>query len=327
MKKFHGGVSTLTVNIMAKLIIVSNRLPVSVKKEKGKLVFDKSVGGLATGLSSYVENKNNTWVGWPGIATEELSEEEKITIISELVNYNCVPIFLNKNQIDNFYNGFSNSILWPLFHNLKVTFKGNYDRWWRAYKNINNLFADVIIDLSTINTTIWIQDYQLALIPSILQKSNGYNHIGFFLHIPFPDVKVFSKLPNAQAILKGMLGASLIGFHTDSYVKNFMDACSLLANTTIYENQITYQNRIINVSAFPMGIDYEKFAVAGRNKVVKTAVKKYKRRYKKHKLIVSLDRLDPSKGLIERLNAYDELLQKRPDLNQKVILSMVVAPS
>jgi trehalose 6-phosphate synthase/phosphatase len=150
---------------MAQVIIVSNRLPVSVKRVKGKLEFYPSVGGLATGLSSYViGQRRNKWIGWPGIPKEDLSEQEQQTVTTELAKYNCYPVFLSKKQLQNFYNGYSNSILWPLFHNLPVK-EGESDRYWKAYRSVNKLFAEATLSLTQSKTTIWVHDYQLLLVP------------------------------------------------------------------------------------------------------------------------------------------------------------------
>jgi trehalose 6-phosphate synthase/phosphatase len=312
---------------MAQVIIVSNRLPVSVKKENGQLAFYPSVGGLATGLSSYVKNKNNVWIGWPGLASDELTEADMHTITTELAKHNCAPVFLTQRQLDDFYNGFSNSVLWPLCHNLRVSNSSAHERWWRSYRNVNKLFADAVISMSRVNSTIWVHDYQLLLVPAMLRSERADGHIGFFMHIPFPHFKTFGKLPEAKRIIEGMLGADLIGFHTDNYVADFLENCQKLRGLTLDNDQLTYGGRVVRVTKFPMGIDYQKYASAGKSRVVKEAVKKYRRRYRGLKLIVAVDRLDPSKGLIERLEAYREFLLQNPKFRTKVILAMVAAPS
>jgi trehalose 6-phosphate synthase/phosphatase len=312
---------------MSQVIIVSNRLPVSVKKENGQLAFYPSVGGLATGLSSYVKDKNNLWIGWPGIASDGLSEAEKHHITTELAKHNCAPVFLSQRQLDDYYTGFCNTVIWPLCHNLRVPSSSRYENWWRAYRSVNKIFAEAVISMSRVNSTIWIHDYQLLLLPGLLRDERTGGHIGLFMHIPFPDTKTFKKLPEAKRIIEGMLGADLIGFHTNSYVTNFLDNCQEIRNLSSDSNQLVFNNRIVRVTEFPMGIDYEKYAAAGKSRVVKAAVKKYRRKYKGYKLIATVDRLDPSKGLLERLQAYRELLVQNPKLRQKVILSMVAAPS
>jgi trehalose 6-phosphate synthase/phosphatase len=312
---------------MAQVIIVSNRLPVSVKKENGQLSFYPSLGGLATGLSSYAKNKNNIWIGWPGLASDDLTDDEKHTITTELAKHNCSPVFLSQRQLDCYYNGYSNSVLWPLCHNLRSSANDEHEAWWRYYRSVNRLFADAVINLSRVDSTIWVHDYQLLLVPAYLREQRANGHIGIFMHIPFPHNKNFTKLPEAKRIIEGMLGADLIGFHTDSYVSDFLDNCQKIVGLEVTSDQLTYGDRIVRVSKFPMGIDYEKYASAGKSQVVKVAVKKYRRKYRGLKLIVSVDRLDPSKGLVERLQAYREFLLKNPKLKSRIVLAMVAAPS
>ncbi|MDB5169920.1 MAG: hypothetical protein JWN82_316 [Candidatus Saccharibacteria bacterium] len=313
---------------MARVIIVSNRLPVSVKKQDGKLVFSQSTGGVATGLASYANNPNNRWIGWPGIASDELTPNEKREISRELARHNCLPVFLTKKQIDDFYNGYSNSILWPLFHNLPVQGKKHREQWWQGYRKVNKLFSDAVLKVAQNNSRIWVHDYQLLLVPELLRSANPAANIGFFSHIPFPRPKVFTKLPEAKKLITGMLGARLVGFHTTGYVNNFLDTCEELDIGTAGNGQILLGNRIIRITDMPMGIDYQKYAESGKSAAVRAAVLKYKLRYRGQKVIVAVDRLDPSKGLVERLEAYREFLQNNQRmLRGKVVLSMVAAPS
>lgn len=314
---------------MPQVIIVSNRLPVSVKKENGKLEFFPSVGGLATGLSSYVNDKQSLWIGWPGIASDELSNGDREEIVEELAKHNCSPVFLTQRQIDDFYNGYSNVVLWPLFHRLRPQDQpgARRDRWYKTYRAVNKLFAEIVEVAANRDARVWVHDYQLLLVPEMLRTMKLDATIGFFLHIPFPDLKKFASLPDHRKILKGVLGADLIGFHTPGYVKNFQDACEASGLGTVEDEMIRLKDRSIRVSDFPMGIDYEKYADAGKKKSVKRAIKEYKRAYKGKKIIVAVDRLDPSKGLVERLNTYEEFLTQHHDLWNKVVFVMVAAPS
>jgi trehalose 6-phosphate synthase/phosphatase len=159
------------LNLMSQVIIVSNRLPVSVKKENGRLNFYPSIGGLATGLSSYVNDRKNRWIGWPGIASDELTADDEQAIVDELARHNYTPVFLTQHQIDDFYNGYSNTVLWPLFHNLRrgSAKKTERERWWRAYRSVNRQFAQAALNLSETGSRIWIHDYQLMLVPEYLR--------------------------------------------------------------------------------------------------------------------------------------------------------------
>jgi trehalose 6-phosphate synthase/phosphatase len=295
---------------MAQVLIVSNRLPISVKKENGVLVYEPSLGGVSTGLSSYINDRSNTWVGWPGIASDELSEKDKESISIELGKRNCFPVFLSKKQIDDYYDGYCNSILWPMLHDLPAgRYNSNHlESWWLAYRKVNQLFAETVVNIADSKAQIWIHDYHLFLLPEMLRAKNSMTHIGFFLHVPFPKQAVINRLPESRRLVKGMLGADVIGFHTNSYVKNCLKYITNLGLGKVNDAKVQLGKRQVKVEAFPMGIDYEKYANARKSKDVKQAVKRYKKRYANKKIIASVDRLDPTKGLIERLSAYKEFL-------------------
>jgi len=311
---------------MPNVIIVSNRLPISVKKVEGKLEFYPSVGGLATGLSSYVTQKKNKWIGWPGIPDDDLTEKDKRVIVKELAKSNCYPVFMSQKQIDDFYNGYSNSVLWPLLHNLPYELE-NYKRYWKSYREINALFTDVIVAIGEQNSTVWVHDYQLMLVPALLRAERPESTIGFFLHIPFPAQKLFIKLPDAPSIIAGLLGADLVGFHTTSYSANFLENITLLPEAVVSAKDIIIGSRVVRIAEFPMGIDYKKFQLAGSSLSAQRAVRALRKKYGKKKIILAVDRLDPSKGIIERLKAYQELLKTSPRLHGKVILVMLTVPS
>ncbi len=316
---------------MAQVIIVSNRLPVSISKENDKLVFSPSLGGVATGLASYVDDPSNMWIGWPGIASDTLSEKEKKSIVEELKQHNCYPVFLSQKQIDAYYNGFSNSILWPLFHELplKPVPQATHQTWWQAYRSVNEQFKEAILSLAEEKSQIWVHDYQLMLLPELLRTQGSVKNIGFFLHIPFPAHRALKELPETKKLLSGLLGADLIGFHTKSYVQNFLEN---VRETDIgqvgSDNLVILGDRSVRIAEFPMGIDYEKYAAASRSKLVRKATSRYKKRYgRRRKIIVSVDRLDPTKGLEQRLLAYQAFLRRYPAYLKRVVFVMVAAPS
>jgi len=312
---------------MAQVIIVSNRLPVNVKKVDGKLEFHPSIGGLATGLSSYINGRKNIWVGWPGIAKEALSEQEKQTIASELMKQHCCPVFLSQHQIDDFYNGYSNTVLWPLLHSMPSKQNINHEQWWASYRAVNKLFAETVLSVAQADSTIWVHDYQLLLLPELLRAEQAGGHIGFFLHTPFPKFKAFNNTQHAKQLLTGILGADLAGFHTTSYSEQFILACQDSGIGIAGQQQVILPTRSVQVKNFPIGIDYEKYAQAGALKPVRLAIKRYKRKYGRRKLIVAVDRLEPSKGLDKRLEAYRDFLTANHKLQGKVVLVMVAAPS
>ena len=317
------------LDAMSQVIIVSNRLPINVTKQGGKLRFVPSLGGIATGLSSYVNDKQSTWIGWPGIASDDLTNQEKEQIINKLAEYNYQPVFLSQKQVDDFYTGYSNTVLWPLFHSLsKERVEPKKRRaWWQTYRKVNKLYADAVLGLSTDDSRIWIHDYQLLLVPEMIRAQRLDITPGFFLHIPFPPVKIFTKLPEHKKLLKGLLGADLIGFHTPGYVNDFLANCEAVGYQVSGSERVQTEERIVKVSHFPMGIDYQKYATAAKSRAVKAAMRRYKRRYKGLKVIAAVDRLDPSKGLVERLEAYQKFLAIEPAMHGKVVFSMVAAPS
>lgn len=314
---------------MQQLVIVSNRLPVSVKKENGKLTFHPSIGGLATGLGSYAKNKKNKWVGWPGVASDELTEKDRQDITAELRKHNCYPVFLTKNQLDSFYSGYSNSVLWPLFHDLSISddTTEHMQQYWQSYKRVNAIFADVVLALSQPDHTIWVHDYQLLLLPSLLRAERPVDRLGFFLHIPFPSAENFCELPQWQELTTGMLGAAVVGFHTESYTQNFLDVVAKSSLGLAEQNKVVLNNRVVRVTDFPIGIDYDKYVKARKSRAVTKEHTKLLLKYRGKKVILTVDRLDPAKGLVERVTAFQTLLEKNPELRGKVVMVMLVVPS
>jgi trehalose 6-phosphate synthase/phosphatase len=312
------------------VIIVSNRLPVTAKRaDDGSLAFSPSVGGLATGLASYAKDPKNKWIGWPGIASDELSEKDKAEITERLNEQNCYPVFLSQKQIESYYNGYSNSVLWPLFHSLPpIAKKAEHENLWQSYKTVNRQFADAVLALAQPGSTIWVHDYQLLLLPKLLRdQREDADQIGFFLHIPFPPAEDFAGLAEARLLLEGMLGADLVGLHTYSYTDHFLDCCEQLGIGEVSDENVRWHERNVQVTDFPMGIDYDKFAQAAEAESVKIKLAQLRKAYKNRKVILTVDRLDPSKGLVERLEAYEQFLRSNRALRGKVVMIMLVVPS
>jgi trehalose 6-phosphate synthase/phosphatase len=210
---------------MSRLIIASNRLPVKIERSEDGFTSSVSAGGLATGLKSYHKANNSVWLGWPGIEAE--NEKEKKSIKELLEKEHCLPIYLDTKLIENFYDGFSNATLWPLFHYFTEYAEFN-EVYWEAYKKVNQIFAETIIANAKLNDTVWVHDYQLLLVPQLLKSARPDLKIGLFLHIPFPSYEVFRILPWREDILKGMLGSDLVGFHTYDYARHFISSVKRL---------------------------------------------------------------------------------------------------
>jgi trehalose 6-phosphate synthase/phosphatase len=309
-----------------KLVIVSNRLPISVSKDEDGLHFSESIGGLATGLSSFFENNESVWIGWPGLSTDELTDEEHRQLESRLRQSDYEPVFLSQEQLDNFYYGFCNNTIWPLFHYFHLYTQFD-DAYWQAYKEVNTIFADNIAEVAQAGDTIWIQDYHFLLLPQMVRERIPDATIGFFLHIPFPSFELFRLLPWRQELLNGLMGADLNGFHAFDYAQHFLDSVRRILGYPDKLGVIQAEDRLVRADAFPMGIDYKRFAEAGELPEVQEEVEKIREEVEERKVIFSVDRLDYTKGIPERLVAFDHFLKEYPEYKGNVTLIQVTAPS
>lgn len=309
-----------------ELVIVSNRLPVNViRSQDGKLEFQPSSGGLATAMSS-LEHEDKIWVGWPGIASDDLTEEEKSEIETRLKEYGCYPVHLTQEQIELFYEGYANDTLWPLFHYFQSV--AHYsDDYWRSYQEVNRIYANAIQEVAHDDSLVWVHDYQLMLVPAYARERMEGLSIGFFLHIPFPSFEIYRLLPQRKELLEGLLGADLIGFHIYDYARHFLSSCLRLLGVSSIQGRLEHNGRRIKTEAYPIGIDYEKFRTSLGKRETKLAANTIKDSYKNQKLMISIDRLDYSKGIPQRLEAFQLLLVNYPEYRGKVKLVMISVPS
>jgi trehalose 6-phosphate synthase/phosphatase len=312
---------------MAQVLIVSNRLPVTVKKVDGALTYETSMGGLSSGLSGYVTGRSNVWIGWPGIASDDLTDIEKRAITKHLARQHCTPIFLTQKQIDEFYSGYCNGLLWPILHGLKPGPDKHHERWWRAYRDINKMYATAIIAAANHDATIWVHDYQLMLVPEHIKRDLPHNHIGFFLHTTFPPFKGLQKLPEAKRLVGSLLQADLVGLQTPVNVEHFTESVEGFELGTVANGLLIMRGRSVQITDFPIGIDFEKFDKAYQLPDVKRAVRRMRSKYGSLKIIAGVDRLDITKGFVERLQAYQEFLRRHPKQQKKVVFVLVGAPS
>lgn len=310
----------------SRLLIASNRLPVSVVKRAEDVHFQPSVGGLATGLSSCGKSRQNRWVGWPGVAKNKLSQNDKKKIVNTLNEQNCHCVFLSTKDVQDFYHGFCNKTIWPLFHYFPL-YTVYEQRYWRAYKKVNEAFCEAVVKIARPDDRIWVHDYHLMLLPEMLRKKLPKVQIGFFLHIPFPSFEMFRLLPWRKEMLKGLLGADLIGFHTYDYVRHFLSSTTRIAGVDHSMGALVVGNRIVKVDAFPMGIDYDKYSGAVDDSNVKKIKATIHKKVGDKKIIISIDRLDYTKGIIQRLEAFDLFLSQNPEYKGKVTLILVAVPS
>jgi len=309
---------------MSKTIIVSNRLPVKLTDNEGEISFTPSEGGLATGLGSIYRETNNIWIGWPGMEIGDEAVQQKVQ--QELGEQNLKAVFLTQEEINHYYEGFSNEILWPVFHYMP-TYARYHQQYWDYYYAVNEKFRDVILQNMEPGDTIWIHDYQLLLLPGLLRSAVPDATIGFFQHIPFPSFELFRMIPWRVELLDGLLGADLIGFHTFDDARHFVSAARGLTSAISSSNEISYNNRNIVVDSFPMGIDSKKFHELTKEPLVREYIAELKKSFENTRLILSIDRLDYSKGILQRLRAYELLLQLNPDYVGSIVLYMIVVPS
>lgn len=307
----------------SKTIIISNRLPVKITEENGVYQLSPSEGGLATGLGSIYKEGNNIWIGWPGI---EVPEERQEEVTKKLAELNLIPVFLSTEEINGYYEGFSNEILWPVFHYL-VTYANFEQSYWDAYQAVNEKFKQAVTQHLSSGDKIWVHDYQLLLLPNLIREEQPSVTIGFFQHIPFPSFEIFRLIPWREEIIEGMLGADLLGFHTFDDARHFISAASRLSTSNPSDNILIYKNRQVVVEAFPMGIDNEKFDRLTRDPKVAKFTVSIKNSLKDIKTILTIDRLDYSKGILQRLQALELLLDRHPEYIGKLALYMIVVPS
>jgi trehalose 6-phosphate synthase/phosphatase len=317
-----------------RIIVVSNRLPFSVALKEGLPHFRASSGGLATGLWSCLEHSaaNSAgpheflWLGWPGArvppkhqaAVRDYGQKE----------FKSVPVFLPERSTERFYKGFCNKTLWPLFHYFTTLARYDEDDW-QEYKRVNRVFADALQTVLRPDDLVWVHDYQLMLLPGLLRERFPEIPIGFFLHIPFPSFEVFRLLPRAwrMEIIEGLLGASLIGFHTHDYVRAFLTSVVRTAGYEHHLGQLALGERLVKVDTFPMGIDFERFVNAATLPATLSRVHALREKFCGSKIIFSVDRLDYTKGLINRLLGYESFLKRNPHWRGKVVFVISVAPS
>ncbi|TAK74731.1 MAG: bifunctional alpha,alpha-trehalose-phosphate synthase (UDP-forming)/trehalose-phosphatase [Gammaproteobacteria bacterium] len=311
-----------------RLILVSNRLPFTITQSNEKTELRHSIGGLATGLNAFTqhlkksENMEIMWVGWPG------ADIQDDTVYQELINYACHPVLIPEKLMERFYTGFCNQTLWPLFHYMP-SYASYYDDDWQAYETVNQLFSNALCEVIKPGDVVWVHDYHLLLLPNLIRHQFPHLPIGFFLHISFPSFEIFQFLPKRcrDDILYGMLGADLIGFHTHEYSQHFLKATLRSLGYEQHLGLVSAQNRFIKIDTYPMGIDFNYIQDRLKNEEVITEKAKLLADIKNSKIILSVDRLDYTKGIFNRLTAYQLFLENNPQWLGKVVLIAIVAPS
>ncbi|HEX7181475.1 MAG TPA: trehalose-6-phosphate synthase [Thermoanaerobaculia bacterium] len=316
-----------------RLVVVSNRLPIVLEKKEGSWTLKPGSGGLVSALAPVLSHRGGLWIGWPGLPLDKGGSWEGVLAAGYRERgYDLGPVLLSEEEVKGFYEGFSNAILWPLFHDLlgRCNFEPSF---WYAYLTVNRKFADCVLEQSREDDFIWVQDYQLIHVAHFVrEQTQEPRRIGFFLHIPFPPLDIFIKLPWRAQILNALLAYDLLGFQTPRDSRNFLTCLRHLAQEIDIEDdgplsRVRMGNRTVDVGAFPIGIDYGSFEEGARSPEVESRLQDLRHRIGPAHLIVGVDRLDYTKGLPERLEAFRNALQRYPELREKVILFQIVVPS
>ncbi|WPH04007.1 Alpha,alpha-trehalose-phosphate synthase [Acrodontium crateriforme] len=315
-----------------RMLLVSNRLPVSVKRsDEGRYTYEMSSGGLVSGLAGLRKTMKFNWYGWPGF---QIPEDEQPEVRARLAkDFDAIPIFMSEDMSNKHYNGFSNSILWPLFHYHpgEITFD---EAAWQSYTEANRLFAQELVKDVRDKDLIWVHDYHLMLLPAFLreeleklpQKPRNVK-IGFFLHTPFPSSEIYRILPVRNEILQGVLHCDLVGFHTYDYARHFLSSCSRILGLVTTPNGVEFQGKLVGIGAYPIGIDPGMFRKKLQEPNVQNRLAILKKKFDGVKIIVGVDRLDYIKGVPQKLHALEVFLTEHPESIGKVILVQVAVPS
>ncbi len=319
----------------ARLIIVSNRLPIVLSKTaSGRWQVKQGSGGLVTALAPVLRNRGGLWIGWPG--TTQIDEKTEIktlfTRVAKDFGYTFEPVFLSEELVNDYYLGFSNQVLWPLFHDLQTRcdFAPEY---WKAFQKVNKMFAQTIADnIKTSDDHIWVHDYHLMGVGKALREMETAAKIGYFLHIPFPPLDLFLKLPWRFQILESLLCYDLIGFQTQRDRRNFVVCVHAMfphikikGRGRVLSTEVN--GRTVRLGNFPISIDYNEFAHKAGTQNVEKRLAEIKAVFKADHLILGVDRLDYTKGIPERLLAFRNALERYPDLEKKISLIQIVVPS
>ncbi|MCC7389063.1 MAG: trehalose-6-phosphate synthase [Phycisphaerales bacterium] len=302
------------------LIVVANRLPVHRVRGGSVGEWETSPGGLVTALYPLLRERGGWWVGWSGSAGGDarVFEHEGISLR---------PVPLSRGELEHFYEGFSNETLWPLYHDALRTAQFHRD-WWRTYVEINSRFAEAVCSLAAPGSAVWVHDYHLQLVPGMLRSSRPDLRIGFFLHIPFPPIELFGRLPWRREILEGLLGADVVGFQTRLMAQNFLRAARAYTRARGAGSVLHFGGRSLRVLPFPISIDVDEFGrIAAEPGTLARAAGLRRRIGENRKIILGVDRLDYTKGIDVRLRAFEEVLRRGDLTTRGACMVQVAVPS
>jgi len=314
-----------------RLVIVSNRLPIALTRvgmEQWQVQL--SPGGLVTALTPILPERGGLWIGWPG-TLEKVDLNELLAVASRDFGYSLEPVSLTEEEVKQYYFGFSNEILWPLFHDLQT--RCNFDpAYWHAYQAVNRKFAKVIVENAGMEDYIWVHDYQLILVAKELRSMGVENKVGFFLHTPFPALDIFMKLPWRTQILEALLDYDVVGFQTRRDRNNFVYCIEtmlkgLQVDARKQVSTMTTPRREIGIGSFPISIDFNDFARQAKSPIVAGAARQLRESMPDQRIVLGVDRLDYSKGIPEKLKAFRNALERFDELRGKITLVQIVVPS
>ena len=302
------------------LVIVTNREPYVHERTSDGVLCKKAIGGVVSALDAAMQQwENGIWIAW-GSGRADFDRGDLVEVPCDSPRYRLKRVKLSPKDKQFYYLGFSNRTLWPVFH--LFTERAVFStRYWRAYQRANRKFASSVEEVAGQNSSVWVHDYHLSLVPSMVRGSS-VERIGFFWHIPWVPWGTFSKIPWREEILNGLLGSDLIGLHTRYHVRNFLECAEAMGYQVDKKRSVVHhEDRDVKIKAFPVGIDYQKFASA------KTRASGSIRRFEGGKIIFGIDRLDYTKGILERLLAFEEFLRENPEWHGEVTLLQVATPS
>jgi trehalose 6-phosphate synthase/phosphatase len=316
-----------------RLVLVSNRLPFQLLEKNKKVTLKQSDGGLVTALKSYFESESTKGSFdqkiWLGSADFPKARWDKYLDKQEThPHFGIEPLFIENKIYNKYYNGFCNATVWPLFHYFTSYMIFDED-YFQNYETVNRLFADKLLEIIQPGDVIWVHDYHLFLLPEMIREKIPEAMIGFFLHIPFPSYEILRLMhrPWKEKIIKGLLGADLIGFHTQEYVQHFLKTVRMVTGFDHQYRSILFSNRVVKVDIFPLGIDFKKFNDTIKNEEVIELRDGIKKNFPESKIIFSIDRLDYTKGITHRLAGFERFLERHPEWFEKVVFVCGVVPS
>ncbi len=309
--------------MQSRILLVSNRLPVTLSPGEGGLQVQPSVGGLASALASVHGSGDSLWFGWSGLVNDVPESQ----VAEALAPYRAVSIPISAAEVKSYYDGFCNGVLWPLSHYLLEKVQLDQPDHWPAYRAVNERFADAVAAQWKPGDLVWVHDYHLALVPALLRQRCPGARIGFFLHVPFPGPEIFRILPRRNEVLRGMLGADVVGFHTAGYAYSFAYSCSQLLGLELSGDVLSDDGRPVRVAAFPIGIDANAFAARAATPEVRARAEAIRADAHGKKLLLSVDRFDYTKGHVRRILAFERLLHWRPDLREQLHVIQLLVPT